>query len=431
MKLQKIGILAITFLTLNSQAMEKLCTSIDDLRNDGTSFYSWLPAELRKEVCKFAMNDKKHHALRWALHKHAESVDFGAKRLEGHNDMVQCVAVANNRIISGLDNGNIKIWNPEKELCEKTLLGHTDWIRCLAVANKKIISGSNDTTIKIWNPETGECETTLRGHGNAVSCLAVTSKNIISGSNDRTIKIWNIETEQCEKILQGHTAWIYCLAVANKKIISGSHDRTIKIWNPESGECVKTLHGHTSWITCLAVANNRIISGSGDGMIEIWDLEKELDAKTLEGHTYTIRCFALANNRLISGSGDRTIKIWDLEKENCCYSLNVSGVFLEHIDVAAGYAYSIQGSNIIILKLEDSAIKDALESSMDATNLMESAYECSQKNKALDLRTDACFHNTFIRLPIALQKVIQKEITVHVPTQSSGYISSLAKYILG
>ena len=298
MKLQKIGILAITLFTLNSQAMEKSCTPIDGLSKDKTSYYSWLPKELREEVCKFVINNSL--AVKWALHKHAESVGFGAKRLEVYE-------------------------------------GHIDyWARCFAVANNRHISGSSDFMIKIWN----------------------------------------LETWQCERALLGHTDWIRCLAVANNRLISGSDDRTIKIWNLETWQCEKTLRGHTGAIKCLTVLNNRIISGSDD----------------------------------------RTIKIWNLKDGDCCYSLNVSRGFIEHIDVAAEYAYRIDGNKIMMYTLEDPTIKKELHPNMDTVNLMESAYECSQNNKALDLRTNPCLHTAFTRLPVALQKVIQKEITVQLPS---------------
>ena len=417
MKLQKVAVLALGILAFNSHAMEKPCTSIDDLRKDKTSFYSWLPAELQKELGKF-MSDSA--ALKWALHKHAESVGFNAKRLKGHTGSIKCLAMdkINNRLISGSLGATIKIWNPKTEHCEKTLEGHTDWITCLVVAGNRIISGSHDRTIKIWNPETGHCEKTLQGHTGSIRCILVLNNRIISGSYDNSIKIWNPETGQCEKTLQGHTGSIKCLAMdkINNRLISGSsEDGAIKIWNIETGHCEKTLQGHTDSIFCLAVANSKIISGSGYKTIKIWNPEKELCEKTLEGHASAISCLIVANNRIISGSYDNTIKIWDLETGHCCYSLEVPGGFIGHIDAAAGYAYIANGSDIIILKLEDPTIKEALESSMDATNLMESVYECSQKNKALDLRTNAWLHTAFMRLPSALREIIQEQVTVRLP----------------
>ena len=246
MKLQKVGILAVTLtiLTLNSQAMEKPCTSIDGLRNDSTSLFSWLPGDLQKELDKFITNNKNHLALKWTLHTHAQSVGFNAKPwrvndpIKGNDTLV----VGNNNFIS-ISNANIKIWDSKTKQFEKILLGHRDNISCLAILNDTIVSGSDDKTIKIWNLEKGECQKTLLGHTHRITCLAVANKNIISGSDDETIKIWNPETGYCEKILEGHEDGISCLAVnkENNCLFSGSKDETIKIWNLKDGNCCYSL----------------------------------------------------------------------------------------------------------------------------------------------------------------------------------------------
>ena len=404
MKLQKIGILAVTILTLTSQAMEKPCTSIDDLRNDGTSYYSWLPQDLHNELYKFATNDS---AFKWALHKHAESVGFKYKRLKDHTGPICCLAM-----------DKVNMWNLENGEYEKTLYGHMSGITCLVLANNKIISGSSNE-IKIWNRQTGQCEKTLYGHTDSIRCLAITNNTIISGSEDTTIKIWDLEAGQCEKTLHGHTEWIDCLVVANNTIISGSFDTTIKIWDLVTGHCQKTLQGHTKAIICLIVANNKIISGSRDETIKIWNRQTGHCEKILQGHDSWIRSLEVTNNLIISASRnpkswDGTIKIWDLESGHCCYSLKVP-LDLSLIDAGAGHLYCIFGNDIIIYELEDTSLKNSLEKSMDTAYLLMAAYECSQNKKELDLKTNAWLYNAFMRLPSALQEIIREQITVRLP----------------
>ena len=383
MKLQKIGILAITFLTLNSQAMEKPCTSIDGLRKDTTSFYSWLLPELHGELYKFATNDS---AINWLLHKHAESVGFNAKRLEGN--------------IGGC--------------CLK-----------LDKASSCFFSaGLLDHTISVWNLITGKCQQILEGHTGNVSCLAADKANnhIFSGSWDHTIRMWNLISDRCEKILEGHTGEVFCLVVdkVNKHLISGSIDNTIKVWDLISGEYQQTLEGHEANVSCLAMdkVNNRLISGSYDKTIKVWNLENGECEMTLKGHTFGVFCLAVnkTTQQLFSGAGDYTIKVWNLKNGQCCYSIGLPARDVREINEVAGYVFCEVDGDTMIYELEDASLKNSLEKSMDTAYLLESAYNCSQNKQELNLRNNEGLHAAFTRLPLALQKVIQKEVTVQLPS---------------
>ena len=84
-----------------------------------------------------------------------------------------------------------------KFTCLKTLEGHSDNVKSVAYSpdGKKIVSGSNDGTIKIWDANTGQCLKTLKGHSGDVWSVAFSpdGTKIISGSWDDTIKIWGEE----------------------------------------------------------------------------------------------------------------------------------------------------------------------------------------------------------------------------------------------
>ena len=440
MKLQKIGILAVTILILNSQAMEKPCTSIDGLSKDKTSYYSWLPLELRKELCKCVISDSP--TLKWLLNKDAESVGFNAKRLTGHTDYVSCFAVdnKNNYLFSGSDDRTIKIWNLKTGKCEKTLHGHTGKVSCLAIdkVNNLLFSGSMDRTIKVWNfKKNGECEKTLEGHTANIDCLAVDNVNhrLFSGSADTTIKVWNLETGAYQQTLQGHTFYVTCLEwdKINKHLISGSMDRTIRIWNLENGKCEKILHGHTSELTCFALdeEHNRLFSGSWDKTIRIWNLESGEYEKTLDCHTKNVTFLEWdkENHHLLSGvwrfseaewESATKIKIWNINSGQCCYSVKLpDNGFIQLIDAGAGRMYCGNGHDIIINELEDASIKTSLDVvSMDKAYLLMAAYECFQNKKELDLKTNAWLHTAFMRLPSALQKIIREQVTVRLPWSS-------------
>ena len=68
-------------------------------------------------------------------------------------------------------------------------------IRCMTFApvNKVLVTGNDDGTIRIWNPEGGS-PLTCEGHDNTVSALDVGILNkqeyVYSGSFDGSVAMW-------------------------------------------------------------------------------------------------------------------------------------------------------------------------------------------------------------------------------------------------
>lgn len=62
---------------------------------------------------------------------------------------------------------------------------------CLQYDDQKIISGLRDHTIKIWQRDGLQCSRTLRGHSGSVLCLQYDDRVIISGSSDTTVRYWS------------------------------------------------------------------------------------------------------------------------------------------------------------------------------------------------------------------------------------------------
>ena len=77
-------------------------------------------------------------------------------------------------------------------------------INCLVLLhNKHIVSGSDDGIVRVWDVDTGKCLQTLKGHTDQVNCLAALSDGCVaSGSDDETIRIWDPDTGKCLDVLE-------------------------------------------------------------------------------------------------------------------------------------------------------------------------------------------------------------------------------------
>ena len=72
--------------------------------------------------------------------------------LKGDLNKISCVGVINpNTIVSGGEDGTLKILDVKSKKVIKTLTGHTTPVNCVAVVNENIIvSGCYDNLLKIW-----------------------------------------------------------------------------------------------------------------------------------------------------------------------------------------------------------------------------------------------------------------------------------------
>ncbi|CAB0030422.1 unnamed protein product [Trichogramma brassicae] len=73
-------------------------------------------------------------------------------------------------------------------------------VYCLQYDDQKIVSGLRDNTIKIWDRNTLQCVKVLTGHTGSVLCLQYDDKVIISGSSDSTVRVWDANTDLLRKL---------------------------------------------------------------------------------------------------------------------------------------------------------------------------------------------------------------------------------------
>jgi WD40 repeat protein len=129
------------------------------------------------------------------------------KNLTGHTKTVQALLYFPNNgwLVSGSDDGTIKIWNWLKGNCLHTISEHKGAVYALAgLSNREFASGaSDDGNIHIWDVATGERVHTLQTGGKGVLRLsALPNGLLVCLLKDYTIQIWDINYIQCVQIVQ-------------------------------------------------------------------------------------------------------------------------------------------------------------------------------------------------------------------------------------
>ncbi|CAH3117012.1 unnamed protein product [Porites lobata] len=229
---------------------------------------------------------------------------------------VYCLQYDDNKIVSGLRDNTIKIWDKNTRECVKVLTGHTGSVLCLQYDENVTVTGSSDSTVRVWNVHTGEMLNTLIHHCEAVLHLRFQDGMMVTCSKDRSIAVWDMQSPtdiNLRRVLVGHRAAVNVVDFDDKYIVSASGDRTIKVWSTSTCEFVRTLNGHKRGIACLQYRDRLVVSGSSDNTIRLWDIECGACLRVLEGHEELVRCIRFDNRRIVSGAYDGKIKVWDLQ----------------------------------------------------------------------------------------------------------------------
>lgn len=120
-----------------------------------------------------------------------------------HKKGIKALAVGKNYIATGGSNGEISIRNRENsELIRKIKVG-TLPIRSLTfdLNGKILISGSDDGKIKIWNPETGELNSEFNNGKGRINNITMAFDNIHFVVSSKSCNVYNLKSNELVKVI--------------------------------------------------------------------------------------------------------------------------------------------------------------------------------------------------------------------------------------
>lgn len=148
----------------------------------------------------------------------------------------------------------------------------------------RLLTGGDDGSIKVWDMSTLKEVNVLKGHKKAVVSLALSQKGrwLASGSEDKLAMVWDIDMQEEPLALDGHKDIVTCVAVSpdGKVVATSSIDQTIRLWSCPSGKSLATLRGHTGYVHAVAFSpdSKTLASGGDEKTIRLWNVQKGIEA---------------------------------------------------------------------------------------------------------------------------------------------------------
>lgn len=176
----------------------------------------------------------------------------------------------------------------------QSLLGHEDIVKTMVYSpdGQWIISGSEDGVVKLWRADSGNCEHTYSGFGEelcswsnkikkaGVQSVAFSgdSQKFTAASGNEVIKVWDLKTNQVE-IFRGHeeTSVVTTMAISpdGRTFAYGLESGLIHVWSMYKEVPTHKFRADTGKISLLSFTTDgrwlASVSSYGSGHPKIWN----------------------------------------------------------------------------------------------------------------------------------------------------------------
>ncbi|KAI8618505.1 putative WD repeat protein [Chytriomyces sp. MP71] len=289
---------------------------------------------------------------------------------QGHNHEMNCLSYSpdGQYVVTGGDDGKVKLWNTQTGFCFVTFPEHSASIQAVEFSKRKanvVFSASLDGTVRAFdlvryrNFRTFTSPTHVQ-----FGCIAVDPSGdvVCAGSVDTfEVFMWSVQTGQLLEVLSGHTGPVSCLAFSpiEGRLVSGSWDRSLRTWNLFNRDSSSEPFTHQSEILALAYRGDgkEVAVATLDGQITIWDVELHRQVGTIEGKKdvgggrkvgdrvtaannsnskyFTSLCYTVDGSCLLAGGNSKYVCIYDvkaatlLRKFQISHNLSLDGMHVE------------------------------------------------------------------------------------------------------
>jgi WD40 repeat protein len=177
-------------------------------------------------------------AVIWWDIRGSSSTGKELRRFELRNRYIHAVALHPTRPLAAIAAGEeIILWNPTTGDVVRRWPAHERAATCLQFfeSGQVLVSGGDDGHVKVWNPESDRCLVDLTGHDGGIRGVDLKPGTgwLLSAGTDQTVRLWNLTTKAETAVFRQHTATVLMpvFLPSGRRTLSGDRGLTDRIWD--------------------------------------------------------------------------------------------------------------------------------------------------------------------------------------------------------
>ena len=236
----------------------------------------------------------------------------------GHAGTIVSVAASGDLLVSGGEDGLVRIWDLSQRRLVRSLPGHTGWVHAVAVSpdGTTIASAGEDNVILLWSAADGTQVGMLAGHEKRVRALAFRrhAPELISGAEDGLVRAWDLRTLTLARqaSARGTGIWSVSLPDDETMVAASGEDEYVRLFDLMTGELLDEAALHRAWVRSVRFlpGGHQLVSASADGTARTWDTSsRHLEPRSvLDGTGELLRAVAYHDRQIVTAGEDATVR---------------------------------------------------------------------------------------------------------------------------
>jgi serine/threonine protein kinase/WD40 repeat protein len=218
-----------------------------------------------------------------------------------------------------------RLWRLQNDVPEMIAqFSHPSRVRCLTFSTKGdlLVTGCDDGIIRLWNLKSNQLVSSLGGHKEKIRCVGFSKDGsyLISGGNDGQMIRWNLDYPD-EPSREAVPSNPICCAVSPQgdRFVFGTQSGVLCIRSSTDLGFRQDLLVSKEQIRSVSISNDgmTVATGSQDGAICLWNLETGIKLVELsrEGSPIMSLSFSSDNSELTAGLYSGEVVTWRCDGE--------------------------------------------------------------------------------------------------------------------